>query len=107
MGTLLGIVALLASLGFPTIFGLTVNCIKSCKKFYRQIEILQAAQKAQMRSQLLNQYYTYASRGYITADELDDWINQHKAYHELVGENGVLEARRDELLKLPSYPKAM
>lgn len=102
MSTLLGCVALLATLGFPTIFAMTVWCIKACKKFFKNLDTLQSAQKAQMRSQLLDQYYKYQERGWIYEDELNEWVNQHKAYHSLVGENGVLEAREKELLTMPS-----
>ena len=87
----------LSILGIPTIFGLTSWCVKSCIKFTHKLEILHAAQKAQMRSQLLEQYYLIKERGFVWSDELDDWINQYKAYHELVGENGVLDARKTEL----------
>lgn len=68
----------------------------------KDLEILHAAQKAQMRSQLLSQYYEIKNRGFVWADELDDWTNQYIAYHELVGENGVLDARKSELMQMPS-----
>lgn len=63
------------------------------------------AQKAQMRSQLLKDYYFYKERGYILPIELDDWENQYQAYHELVGPNGVLDDRRLVLMKLPNSPQ--
>lgn len=92
----------LSILGIPTIFGLTSWCVRACKKFTRKLEILHSAQKAQMRSQLLEQYYHIIARGYVWSDELDDWVNQYAAYHELVGENGVLDARKKELESYPS-----
>lgn len=92
----------LSILGIPTIFALTSWCVKSCIKFTKKLEILHAAQKAQMRSQLLEQYYHIKSRGYVWSDELDDWVNQYKAYHELVGDNGVLDARKVELEHIDS-----
>lgn len=92
----------LGALGIPTIFTMVVWCIKECRNFTKRIEILHAAQKAQMRSQLLEQYYLIKQRGWVWSDELDDFINQYNAYHELVGENGVLDNRKDELLKFPS-----
>lgn len=55
-----------------------------------------------MRSQLLEQYYLIKNRGWVWSDELDDWVNQYRAYHELVGENGVLDARKIELEHYPS-----
>lgn len=92
----------LAIIGIPTIFTLTSWCVKECMKFTRKLEILHSAQKAQMRSQLLEQYYLIKDRSWVWSDELDDWINQYKAYHELVGENGVLDARKKELETFPS-----
>lgn len=92
----------LSVLGIPTIFTLTSWCVRSCIKFTHKLEILHTAQKAQMRSQLLEQYYLIKERGFVWSDELDDWMNQYKAYHELVGENGVLDSRKDELTKYPS-----
>lgn len=47
----------LSILGIPTIFALTSWCVRTCLKFMKDLEILHAAQKAQMRSQLLAQYY--------------------------------------------------
>lgn len=96
------IVAWLGCLGIPPIFTLTVWCAKECRKFTRQLEILHSAQKAQMRSQLLAQYYEIKNRGFVWADELDDFVNQYVAYHELVGQNGVLDARKTELMQMPS-----
>ena len=89
-------------LGIPTICTLTGWCVKKCIEFTKSLKILHSAQKAQMRSQLLEQYYLIKQRGYVWSDELDDWMNQYKAYHELVGDNGVLDARKDELTKYPS-----
>lgn len=96
------IVSLLGILGIPSIFAMTAYCIKECRRFAKQLDILHSAQKAQMRSQLLEQYYLVKNRGFVYADELDDWMNQYKAYHELVGDNGVLDSRKDELVKFPS-----
>lgn len=92
----------LSVLGIPTIFGLTSWCVTSCIKFTRKIEILHAAQKAQMRSQLLEQYYTIKDRGWVWDTELTEWCNQYNAYHELVGENAILDSRKVELVNFPS-----
>ena len=93
---------MLQVLGLPTIFALSCWFAKKCAQFSRNLNILQSAQKAQMRSQLLNQYYHIKERTFVYADELDDWMNQYKAYHELVGDNGVLDNRKDELTHMPS-----
>ena len=96
------IVTFLGLLGVPSIGTMTLWCVKSCKKYTQDLRILQNAQKAQMRSQLLKQYYFYKEQGWIYSDDLDDWMNQYNAYHQLEGENGVLDSRKAELIKLPS-----
>lgn len=95
-------VAWLGCLGIPSIFAMTMYCIKACRKFTHQLEILHSAQKAQMRSQLLEQYYVIIDRGWVWDTELTEWINQYTAYHELVGNNEILDARKDELKHFPS-----
>lgn len=89
-------------LGLPTIFVMTSWCVKACVGFFKQLKILQEAQKAQMRGQLLDRYYVIKDRGFIWADEVTEWSNQYSAYHALKGPNEVLDARKDELLALPS-----
>ena len=39
--------------------------------------------------------------GWISEEHMEDWENQYQAYHSL-GENGILDSRRAELLKLPN-----
>lgn len=96
-------VTLFGVLGIPSIFTMTMWCIKECKKYTKHLKILMQAQKAQMRSQLLTQYHEYEIMGWVSEDNLEDWENQYKAYHELVGENGVLDARREKLLHMPNH----
>ena len=90
---------LLAVLGVPTIFALIMAAFKRITKYSSQIKVLMAAQQAQMRSQLLKDFYTYTTRGYILESELEDWESQYQAYHSL-GANGILDARREALMKL-------
>lgn len=96
------IAAWLGLVGVPSIFAMTMWCAKNCISFFKQLKILQEAQKAQMRGQLLDRYYIIKDRGYIWADEVTEWSNQYSAYHALKGPNEVLDARKDELLALPS-----
>lgn len=88
--------------GIPTIFSVAMWCLAQCVKFAKMIKILHAAQKAQMRSQLLEQYYVIKERGWVWDTELIEWTNQYKAYHELVGDNAILDARKDELVHFTS-----
>ena len=97
-------VSWLGILGIPSIFTMTVWCIKSCIQYTRQLKVLAKAQQAQMRSQLLEQYHSYIKDGYISEEHMEDWENQYQAYHSL-GENGILDSRRETLMKLPSVPK--
>lgn len=95
------IVDLMAMIGIPSIFTIVVYLIRICAKYAHQINILMRSQQAQMRTKLLELYSKYIERGYITDDELQDWENQYQAYHDL-GKNGILDARRAQLLTLPN-----
>lgn len=97
-------VSWLGILGIPSIFTMTVWCIKSCIHYTKQLKVLAKAQQAQMRSQLLQQYHLYMDAGWISEEHMEDWENQYQAYHSL-GENGILDSRRETLMKLPSVPK--
>lgn len=95
----------LGIIGIPSVFALTSWCVKACITFYKKLDILASAQKAQMRGQLLDQFYSYKERGFVYQDQLDEWINQYNAYHQLVGNNGVLDSKKDEILKFPSQQR--
>lgn len=97
-------VAWLGVLGIPSIFTMTCWCIKSCIHYTKQLKVLAKAQQAQMRSQLLEQYHFYMDDGWISEEHMEDWENQYKAYHSL-GENGILDSRREQLLQLPNKKK--
>lgn len=88
-------------LGIPSIFAMTAWCIRNCLHYTKQLKVLAKAQQAQMRSQLLEQYHHYMDDGWISEEHMEDWENQYQAYHSL-GENGVLDSRRETLLKLPN-----
>lgn len=92
----------LGLLGVPTIFIMISGIIQAVIGILKKINILMSAQKAQMRSQLLTQYYEYTKRGFIYSDEQREFENQYLAYHELVGENGILDTKREEILNMPS-----
>lgn len=100
---------ILGIIGVPSVWSICVVLGKAIKKISKDVAILQSAQKAQMRSQLLHQYYFYenivANGEKIASDDIDDWINQYEAYHELVGKNGVLDTRKEALLKFPTYQR--
>ena len=93
----------LAVLGVPSIFSIVIALGALFSKSLKNINILQQAQKAQMRSQLLKQYDEYMAQGYIEQIYLDDWMNQYNAYHQLMGPNAVLDARKDDLIHLQNH----
>lgn len=97
-------IAWLGTLGIPSLFAMAAWCIKKVKLFAKQMTILSKAQQAQMRSQLLEQYHYYMDSGWISEEHMEDWENQYVAYHSL-GENGVLDSRRTDLLHLPNKKK--
>lgn len=96
------LVTIMGFIGIPSIFSMTMYCIKKCRFYTKQLNILMRAQKAQMRAQLLKDYQYYENQGYIPYIELKEWQNQYQAYHELVGENGILDDRYNKLLDLPN-----
>lgn len=97
------VVSWLALLGVPSIFTIVAALGALFSKSLKSIYILQQAQKAQMRSQMLKQYDEYMAQGYIEPIYLDDWINQYDAYHQLVGANAVLDARKEDLIHLRNH----
>lgn len=97
------IMAFLGAIGIPPIFTMTCYCIKACRNFRRQLEIMERGIKAQMRSQLIKDYGQYMKEGHLSDVELKEWQNQYSAYTELQGPNGVLEDRYKKLLTLPNY----
>ena len=60
----------LGALGIPSIFAMTVWCIRCCLQYTRQLKVLAKAQQAQMRSQLLEQYHFYMDNGWISEERM-------------------------------------
>lgn len=104
MSTLVTIVTYLGIFGIPSIFTISAYCYRKCDTYTKQLMILMKAQKAQMRAQLLKDYYHYERQGWISDIEMQEWQNQYQAYHELVGPNGVLDDRYQKLINLPNKP---
>lgn len=94
-------VTLLGILGIPTIFSMSIWCIKSCSQFATQLKILMESQQAQMRAALIKDYKFYIKQGWIDIDDLDEWENSYQKYH-LLASNGVMDSKRLELMKLPN-----
>ena len=95
------ILNIMAILGFPTVFVMLSALFKKMGKYSNQIKILMSAQQAQMRSQLLKDYYKYVERKFVYEAELEDWENLYQNYHSL-GANGIMDKRRETLMNLPT-----
>lgn len=98
---LVTIVTFMGLLGIPSIFSMTMYCINKCNKYTNQLKILMRSQQEQMKTNLFEQYKKYISQGWIDLEDLSIWESNYQAYHEL-GKNGVMDSKRDELLKLPN-----
>ena len=101
METVKEIVSWMGVLGIPTVFGMVGWGISTLKSYNNKLTILMQAVQAQMRSDLLRQYYKAKEQGFIASEDLDEWENQYQSYHAL-GQNGVLDKRRDELFDMPT-----
>lgn len=93
---------LLAIFGVPSIFTMVMFIIATLRSFRKTNEYLMNAVKSIIRNQLIKDYQDYEQRcqngGKITIVELDEWLNRYKAYHNLVGDNGVLDDKYKRIL---------
>ena len=101
MEELRAVASIMAVLGVPTLFGLATFFVKACMAFSHKIDVLMNAQQKQMRRDLTQDYHKYMDQGFIDDDDLDMWEAQYQAYHSL-GVNGVMDSRREDLIKLNS-----
>lgn len=101
--TLVTIVTTMGLLGIPSIFSMTIWCIKACLKFTKSLSILAEAQQKQMARDLTVDYKGFIKQGWIDTEDLDLWEAQYQKYHAL-GANGIMDAKRDKLLQLPNIP---
>lgn len=101
MNTMKEILSWMGVLGVPTVFCIFGWVTSTLKSYNNKLNILMGAVQAQMRSDLLRQYYKAKEQGFISSEDLDEWENQYQSYHAL-GQNGVLDKRRDELFDMPT-----
>lgn len=85
--------------GIPTLFACMCYFFKICYQFGKQMKILMNAQQKQMRRDLTQDYHKYMDQGFIDDDDLDMWDQAYLAYHEL-GQNGIMDSRRADLIAL-------
>lgn len=93
------IASIMALIGVPSLAACAAWFVKACKKFSHKIDVLMNAQQKQMRRELTLDFHKYMAEGHIDDDDLDMWEASYQAYHSL-GENGVMDSRRAELIKL-------
>ena len=97
--------SIMALIGGPSLFTLAVYFVRACMKFSHKIDVLMNAQQKQMRRDLTQDYHKYIAQGHIDDDDLDMWEASYQAYHSL-GVNGVMDSRREDLIKLNSRSAA-
>ena len=95
------IASVMALFGVPSLFALASYFVRACMKFSKKIDILMNAQQKQMRRELEMDYHKYIDQGFIDDQSLNLWDEGYKAYHAL-GENGIMDSRRADLIKLNS-----
>lgn len=99
----INLVTLLGLLGIPTMFSMFVYCLKSLRKSLNKFDILMESQQAQMRGVLVDKYEEHVKNGWVSISQLTEWDNQYQKYHALGG-NGIMDAKRRDLLNLPNVP---
>ena len=102
MEELRNIVNILALIGVPSLCTCAAFFVRACVKFSHKIDVLMNAQQKQMRRDLTLDYHRYMDQGNIDDDDLDMWEASYQAYHSL-GVNGIMDSRRDDLIKLNSH----
>lgn len=95
------VIDLMVIFGCPSFFAVTVWFGKKVIQFGKRMDIMMNAQQKQMRRDLTQDYHKYMNAGFIEDDDLDMWEASYQAYHAL-GENGIMDSRRADLIKLNS-----
>lgn len=90
-------IKLLSLIGIPSIFAMVCALGGMLKRQSDKIKILMDAQQAQMRRDLIEDYYKWEKSETIPERDLTSWVAQYNAYHAL-GANGVLDSIREAML---------
>ena len=91
-------------IGVPTIFGLTVWCVKACIKFTKALQFISSAIKSEIRCDLIRDFEEYEQRTWCSLVEQTEWLNRYESYHNLYGENGVLDVKKKIIESMPNHP---
>lgn len=104
MNELRTIVNIMAVVGIPSIFACVVWLAKKLIQFGKRMDILMTAVQKQMRRELTQDYHKYMDAGCIDDDDLELWVSGYNSYHDL-GQNGIMDSRRDDLIDLNAHPR--
>ena len=98
------IVNIMAVVGIPSIFACVVWLAKKLIQVIKRMDILMTAVQKQMRRELTQDYHKYMDAGTIDDDDLELWVSGYNSYHDL-GQNGIMDSRRDDLIDLNAHPR--
>ena len=71
------------------------------KNIKQTLDNLTIAMRTQMYNAIKKDGKSYLQRGSITAEELEDLINTHKVYHDVLKGNGFLDSLMEKVKRLP------
>lgn len=66
-----------------------------------KLENLTIALRTQMYNLIKKDGKSYLARGSITSEELEDLIDSHRVYHDVLKGNGFLDSLMDKVKRLP------
>lgn len=75
---------------------------KELKDLSASVADLKKASRMQFYSMIKSRCKKYIARGYITSDELEDLIEEHKVYHNELDGNGFLDELMKQAKSLPT-----
>lgn len=99
--TLVVIASALALLGLPSLFVIAKTVLKVSK----DLKFVSSAIKSQIRNDLIKDFDVYNSRGWASLVEQTEWINRYNNYHNLYGDNGVLDNKYLIMTNIPNSPQ--
>lgn len=102
--TMRQILDIMALVGIPSLFVCVGWFFRKVTQFGKMMRILMNAVQKQMKRDLMEDYHKHMDAGHITDDDLEDWTEGYKAYHDL-GKNGVMDKKWQDLIELNSHPQ--
>lgn len=96
-------VGLLVTLIFNGVINFPKKKRQEDQKKANDVYLLKKGIQALLKNDLKVRYDFWIEAGYAPEDAKDDLEDEYKIYHAL-GKNGVMDSRREKVLKLPSDP---